>query len=369
MIIVDEQKYKLEQINSMLAELGAALDLNSLKGRKSELENKQNEPDFWNDLAAAQEVNKELARVDGKLDRYNRLTRRAADCEALIMLLEEDGDEESKAELDAELKSLDDDALTLRLETLLKGKYDANNAIITLHAGAGGTEAQDWASMLYRMYSRYAEREGYKVEMLDYLAGDEAGIKSVTVKVNGDNAYGYLKAEKGVHRLVRISPFDSNARRHTSFASVEVMPEVENDNEIKINPEELKIDTYRSGGAGGQHVNKTDSAVRITHLPTGIVVQCQNERSQIQNREQAMKMLTSKLIERREREQAEAESALKGDLKKIEWGSQIRSYVFCPYTMVKDHRTGFETSNVNAVMDGDIGGFINDYLKKSQGEK
>ena len=383
MIIVDEQKYKLEQINSMLAELGAALDLASLKGRKSELENKQNEPDFWNDLAAAQEVNKELARVDGKLDRYNRLTRRAADCEALIMLLEEDGDEESKAELDAELKSLDDDASTLRLETLLKGKYDANNAIITLHAGAGGTEAQDWASMLYRMYSRYAEREGYKVEMLDYLAGDEAGIKSVTVKVNGDNAYGYLKAEKGVHRLVRISPFDSNARRHTSFASVEVMPEVENDNEIKINPEELKIDTYRSGGAGGQHVNKTDSAVRITHLPTGIVVQCQNERSQIQNREQAMKMLTSKLIERREREQAEAESALKGDLKKIEWGSQIRSYVFCPYTMVKDHRTGFETSNVNAVMDGDIGGFagwlnrtfekiggfINDYLKKSQGEK
>ena len=369
MIIVDEQKYKLEQINSMLAELGAALDLASLKGRKSELENKQNEPDFWNDLAAAQEVNKELARVDGKLDRYNRLTRRAADCEALIMLLEEDGDEESKAELDAELKSLDDDASTLRLETLLKGKYDANNAIITLHAGAGGTEAQDWASMLYRMYSRYAEREGYKVEMLDYLAGDEAGIKSVTFKVDGDNAYDYLKAEKGVHRLVRISPFDANARRHTSFASLEVMPEIIDTSEIEIRPEDLKVDTYRSSGAGGQHVNKTESAIRITHIPTGIIVACQNERSQIQNREMAMQMLRSKLIEKREREREEEAAAISGQLKKIEWGSQIRSYVFCPYTMVKDHRTNFETGNVQAVMDGDLDGFINEYLKLSSIQK
>ncbi|MDE5618760.1 MAG: peptide chain release factor 2 [Clostridia bacterium] len=366
MIIVDEQKYKLEELNALLKELGGALDLDGLKRRKAQLEEAQNADDFWNDLAKAQEINKELARVENKIVRYNKLISRAADCDALIMLLEEEGDEDSKAELDAELKSLEEDVQSLRLETLLKGKYDGNNAIITLHAGAGGTEAQDWASMLYRMYGRYAEREGYKTEVLDYLAGDEAGIKSVTVKVNGDNAYGYLKAEKGVHRLVRISPFDSNARRHTSFASVEVMPEVESDNEIKINPEELKIDTYRSGGAGGQHVNKTDSAVRITHLPTGIVVQCQNERSQIQNREQAMKMLTSKLIEKREREQAEKELELKGSLKKIEWGSQIRSYVFCPYTMVKDHRTGYETSNVTAVMDGDIGGFINDYLKKSQ---
>ena len=245
---------------------------------------------------------------------------------------------------------------------------DANCAALgEAVAGAGGTEAQDWVSMLYRMYSRYCERKKYKLEELDMLAGDEAGIKSVTFAVSGDYAYGYLKAEKGVHRLVRISPFDSNARRHTSFASVEVVPEVEDDGEVVIRPEELKIDTYRSGGAGGQHVNKTDSAVRITHLPTGIVVQCQNERSQIQNREQAMKMLTSRLIELKEREQAEKEAALKGDLKKIEWGSQIRSYVFCPYTMVKDHRTGWETSNVTAVMDGDIEPFINEYLKRSKG--
>ena len=253
----------------------------------------------------------------------------------------------------------------LTLSTLLSGKYDSLNAILTLHAGAGGTEAQDWCEMLYRMYTRYVERSGWGCTELDCLPGDEAGLKSVTFRVEGDNAYGYLKAEKGVHRLVRISPFDSQARRHTSFASLEVMPEIVDTSEIEIRPEDLKVDTYRSSGAGGQHVNKTESAVRITHLPTGIIVACQNERSQIQNREVAMQMLRSKLIERREREREEEAAAISGKLKKIEWGSQIRSYVFCPYTMVKDHRTGYETGNVQAVMDGDLDGFINEYLKMS----
>ena len=367
MIIVDEEKEKYAAAEKLLAEMESALDLPALASRRAELEEKQNAEGFWNDLHEAQNVNREIARIDAKTQGFAKLKQRLEDAGALIMLVEEDGDEESKAELDAELDELAESLQELRLQTLLTGKYDANDAIVTLHAGAGGTEAQDWVSMLYRMYTRYCERKGYKTEELDLLAGDEAGIKSVTFSVAGDYAYGYLKAEKGVHRLVRSSPFDSNARRHTSFASVEVVPEVEDAGEIVIRPEDLKVDTYRSGGAGGQHVNKTDSAVRITHLPTGIVVQCQNERSQIQNREQAMKMLTSKLIELREREQAEKEAALKGDLKKIEWGSQIRSYVFCPYTMVKDHRTGWETSNVTAVMDGDIEPFINEYLKRSKG--
>ena len=367
MVIVDEEKEKFAKAEKLLKEMESALDLPALKARKKELEEKQNEEGFWNDVQHAQTVNRELSRIDGKIEGFFKLKARAEDAEALIALVEEDGDDASKAELSAELDALIEELEELRLQTLLTGKYDANDAIVTLHAGAGGTEAQDWVSMLYRMYTRYCERKKYRLEELDMLAGDEAGIKSVTFSVSGDFAYGYLKAEKGVHRLVRISPFDSNARRHTSFASVEVVPEVEDDGEIVIKQEDLKIDTYRSGGAGGQHVNKTDSAVRITHLPTGIVVQCQNERSQIQNREQAMKMLTSKLIELKEREQAEKEAELKGDLKKIEWGSQIRSYVFCPYTMVKDHRTGWETSNVTAVMDGDIEPFINEYLKRSKG--
>ena len=254
----------------------------------------------------------------------------------------------------------------MRLATLLKGKYDKLNALLTLHAGAGGTEACDWTEMLYRMYMCYAEKNGYALTELDRLEGDGAGIKSVSFKVEGDSAYGYLKAEKGVHRLVRISPFDANKRRHTSFASLEVMPEIQDEGEIKVSPDELKIDTYRASGAGGQHVNKTDSAIRITHLPTGIVVACQNERSQTQNKEMAMRMLISKLIEKREAERLERDQDIKGEIKKIEWGSQIRSYVFCPYTLVKDHRTGFENSDVNSVMNGNIQPFINDYLKKSQ---
>ena len=276
----------------------------------------------------------------------------------------EEGDD-ALAEVAAEIAKLEEPLEELHIQSLLKGEYDDCNAILTLHAGAGGTEAQDWTSMLYRMYQMFCDKMGYSYEELDYLAGDEAGIKTVTFKVKGVNAYGYLKAEKGVHRLVRISPFDAGARRHTSFASLDVMPEIENDTSIEIRPEDIRVDTYRSGGAGGQHINKTDSAVRITHLKTGIVVQCQNERSQIQNRETAMKMLVSKLVELRERENQEKANSIKGEIKKIEWGSQIRSYVFQPYTLVKDHRTGYENSDIAAVMDGDIEPFIDDYLRKS----
>lgn len=283
----------------------------------------------------------------------------------MIEMLSGSEDEDLFSELNTELKSLEERLENLKLETLLNGKYDSLNAILTLHAGAGGTEAQDWVSMLYRMYTMYAEKMGYKTTLLDILDGDEAGIKSVTFLVEGENAYGYLKSEKGVHRLVRISPFDANARRHTSFASLEVMPELDDTPDIVIKPEDLKVDTYRSSGAGGQHVNKTESAIRITHIPTGIVVSCQTERSQIQNRETAMKMLYGKLAEMQEQEELDKLSSIRGDIKKIEWGSQIRSYVFHPYNLVKDHRTGYETSNIQAVMDGDLQPFITDYLKKS----
>ncbi len=286
--------------------------------------------------------------------------------EDIIDLLEEENDESLFLELEKELVGVEKSVEEMRLKALLSGKYDRLNALLTLHSGAGGTEACDWTEMLYRMYMYYAEKMGYTLTELDRLAGDEAGIKSVSFKIEGELAYGYLKAEKGVHRLVRISPFDANKRRHTSFASLEVMPEIIDDEEIKIAPDEIRVDTYRASGAGGQHVNKTDSAIRITHIPTGIVVSCQNERSQTQNREMAMRMLVSKLIEKREADRLERDQTIKGEIKKIEWGSQIRSYVFCPYTMVKDHRTGYETGDVNAVMNGEIAGFINDYLKKSQ---
>ena len=352
MILLEETKLELQKIKELLLGVGDALDLEKLKARMAELEEIQNNVDFWNDMSKAQVVNKECKSIENKLNKYNSLMARLEDTDVLIDMCIEMSDDSENENILNEMKVLSHEIEQLRLQTLLKGKYDANNAILTLHAGAGGTEAQDWASMLYRMYNRYAEREGFTVKELDRLDGDEAGIKTVTFMVSGDNAYGYLKAEKGVHRLVRISPFDSQSRRHTSFSSLEVMPEIENDNSIVINMDEVRVDTYRSGGAGGQHVNKTDSAVRMTHIPTGIVVQCQNERSQIQNREQALKMLKSKLIE-------------KGDLKKIEWGSQIRSYVFCPYTMVKDHRTNFETGNISAVMDGEIEEFIEEYLKKA----
>ena len=287
------------------------------------------------------------------------------DCRAYVELFEETQDGSLEAEIEESLHVLEEETEKAKIQTLLNGKYDSFDAIITIHAGAGGTEAQDWAEMLFRMYKMYCEKNGFKYKILDVLNGDEAGLKGVTFEVEGENAYGFLKAEKGVHRLVRISPFDSNARRHTSFSSVEVMPKIEERPNIEIRPEDLKVDTYHSSGAGGQNVNKTESAIRITHIPTGIVVACQVERSQVQNRERAMQMLYSRLVEKEEREEMEKLSAIRGEVKKIEWGSQIRSYVFCPYTLVKDHRTGYEDSNVNGVMDGNIQEFINDYLKKA----
>ncbi len=300
-----------------------------------------------------------------KIEKVNNLEKKIEDASALIELLSDTDDQALFDELNSTLLALEKEVEEARLETLLSGKYDSFNAILTLHAGAGGTEAMDWTNMLFRMYSMYAEKHNYKVKVLDVLDGEEAGIKSITFLVSGENAYGYLKAEKGVHRLVRISPFDANARRHTSFASLEVMPEIDEAPDIVIRPEDLKIDTYRSSGAGGQHVNKTESAIRITHIPTGIIVSCQTERSQVQNRETAMKMLYSKLVEKQELEEQEKLASIRGDVKKIEWGSQIRSYVFCPYTMVKDHRTNYETSDIQAVMNGDIQDFINEYLKRT----
>ena len=317
-------------------------------------------------LEKAQQISKEIAALSNKISVFVDAEKIVDDAEVLIELAEEENDDSVLSEIETDLKKAEDMIEDIRLKSLLSGKYDNLNAILSLHAGAGGTEACDWTEMLYRMYICYAEKNGYTLTELDRLDGDEAGIKSVSFKVEGDYAYGYLKAEKGVHRLVRISPFDANKRRHTSFSSIEVMPEIIDDEEIKVNPEELRIDTFRSSGAGGQHINKTDSAIRIMHLPTGIVVSCQNERSQTQNREMAMRMLISKLLEKREAERLERDQDIKGEIKKIEWGSQIRSYVFCPYTLVKDHRTGYEDSDVNSVMNGNIQGFINDYLKKSQ---
>lgn len=320
------------------------------------------EPDFWNDLQRSTRVNQRAKQLSDKLSHYRQLSERADDTEALIELVEEDGDTAMAAEVVADIQSLRGDVEALMLETLLRGEYDHNNAILSLHAGAGGTEAQDWTQMLLRMYIRYCERKGFSVKMLDLLPGDEAGTKSATWEVSGENAYGFLRAEKGVHRLVRISPFDSSARRHTSFASLDVSPVIE-DAAFALDMEEVRIDTYRASGAGGQHVNRTDSAVRMTHIPTGIVVQCQNERSQMQNREVCITMLKSRVLELREREKEERMSDIKGEMKKIEWGSQIRSYVFQPYTMVKDHRTGFEIGAVDSVMDGDLDGFITAYLQ------
>lgn len=340
-------------------------DLAEKRTELSKLKEESEKPEVWQDLEASKRINQSIRSIENTLEEYDVIASKLDDASVLVELGVEAGDESLDEEVKGEIAAIGAELEKLRLKTLLRGKYDSCNAILTIHAGAGGTEACDWASMLYRMYQRYAEKQGYSTRELDLLEGDEAGIKTVTFQVNGENAYGYLKAEKGVHRLVRISPFDANARRHTSFASLEVMPEIEEDDDVEIRAEDLRIDTYRSSGAGGQHVNKTESAVRITHIPTGIVVACQNERSQIQNREMCFKMLRSKLIEKKERENLEQLQSIKGELKKIEWGSQIRSYVFAPYTMVKDHRTGYETGNVSAVMDGDLDGFISEYLKKS----
>jgi peptide chain release factor 2 len=321
-------------------------------------------PGFWDDLERAQKVNQRAHSAEARIERFKKLGRRADDLEVMIDLAEEEDDASLVPEISAEIESVRKDLEALRLTTLLSGEYDQNNCILALHAGAGGTEAQDWAQMLYRMYARFAERMGMSVKELDFLEGDEAGIKSVTFEVSGEYAYGFFKSERGVHRLVRISPFDSAARRHTSFTSLDVAPVIEDDGEVEIQSDDLRIDTYRSSGKGGQHVNRTDSAVRITHLPTGVVVQCQNERSQLQNKETCFRMLRARLAELKERERQEQMGGIKGELKKIEWGSQVRSYVFQPYTMVKDHRTGYEMGDISAVMDGDLEGFVTSYLQK-----
>ncbi len=319
---------------------------------------------FWDDMEHAQKITARARSTENRIQHYDKLVGRADDLEVLVELAEEADDRSQIPEIQAEFAALKEELEALRLTTLLNGEYDGCDAILSLHAGAGGTEAQDWTGMLYRMYTRYAERMGFAVKELDFLEGDEAGVKSVTFEVSGDYAYGFLKAERGVHRLVRISPFDSAARRHTSFASLDVAPVIEDDSAIEIKNEDLRIDTYRASGAGGQHVNRTDSAVRITHLPTGIVVQCQNERSQVQNKEMCFRMLRAKLAEKREQEKRELMEDVKGELKKIEWGSQIRSYVFQPYTMVKDHRTGYEMGDISSVMDGNLEGFVTAYLQK-----
>lgn len=337
----------------------------SQEKRIEELRQLQLEDGFFADSKKVSQVGREMKLCEYKLEKSNKIEGEIENAKTCVEILQETDDNGLYEELKALLAELEKELESAKLEMLLSGKYDNYNAIMTIHAGAGGTEAQDWANMLFRMYSMYAEKNGFKISVLDVLDGEEAGIKSISFLVSGEFAYGYLKAEKGVHRLVRISPFDANARRHTSFASVEVMPEIEEAPNIVIRPEDLKIDTYRSSGAGGQHINKTESAIRITHIPTGIIVACQTQRSQVQNKETAMKMLYSKLVEKQEEEELEKMASIRGDIKKIEWGSQIRSYVFCPYTMVKDHRTNFETSDVQGVMDGDLQGFINEYLKRT----
>ena len=340
-------------------------DILKLEKRLQELEEQTTKQEFWEDTENTKKVLSEIKKIKGKYIKYKELEKELNNLLELSGLLQEEYDEEIANDIIKNVKKEQRNLEKLELETLLSGKYDSNNAIITIHPGAGGTESQDWAEMLYRMYNRWATKNDYEVKELDYLEGEEAGIKSVTFEIIGQNAYGYMKSEKGVHRLVRISPFDAGGRRHTSFASVEVLPEITEDIEININPDDLRVDTYRASGAGGQHINKTSSAVRITHIPTNIVVACQSERSQIQNRETAMKMLKSKLFDLKEQEHKEKIEDLKGEQRDIAWGSQIRSYVFCPYTMVKDHRTNYEVGNVQAVMDGDLDGFMEIYLKEN----
>ena len=338
-------------------------DVENKEKELKELESKTTENDFWNDTDNSSKVLKQINSLKSKVEGFKKLNNELNNLLEMSELLQSEEDEELAKELLKSTYTLEKDIEKLEITTLLSGKYDNNNAILTIHPGAGGTEAQDWAEMLYRMYTRWANANGYEVKELDYLEGDEAGIKSVTFSVNGDYAYGYLKGEMGVHRLVRISPFDAGGRRHTSFASVEVLPEITDDIELDINPDDIKMDVYRASGAGGQHINKTSSAVRLTHIPTGIIVACQTERSQFQNRDTAMKMLKSKLLNLKEKEQKDTIDELKGIQMDIAWGSQIRSYVFCPYTLVKDHRTNYEVGNVQAVMDGDLNGFIDSYLK------
>ena len=338
-------------------------DISELENELKDLEAETLKEDFWQDTKHSNKILAKIKSIKNKVNEYRKIESEIQNLTELTDLTNIEPDEEIAKDIIKNTKILEQEVEKLEIAILLSGKYDSNNAIVTIHPGAGGTESQDWAEMLYRMYTRWADKNGYTVTELDYLEGEEAGIKSVTFEIIGEYAYGYMKGEMGVHRLVRISPFDSGGRRHTSFASVEVLPEITDDIEIEINPDDLRIDTYRASGAGGQHINKTSSAVRITHLPTNIVVACQSERSQIQNRETAMKMLKSKLFDLKEKEHKEKIEDLKGEQREIAWGSQIRSYVFCPYTMVKDHRTNYEVGNVEAVMDGKIDDFMESYLK------
>ncbi len=362
MLQFDEYKVKLNNLRPALDELGQALDLSAAARELEMLESESASEGFWDDLEKSQKATRRMNTLRGKLDSQKRRLTHWEDLLTLCEMGNEMEDESLVPELEEGYAKLETEMEEARLSTLLSGEYDNSNAILTIHAGAGGTEAQDWAQMLLRMYTRWAERHGFECKLADVTDGDEAGIKSATLIIEGENAYGYLKSEHGVHRLVRVSPFDANARRQTSFAALEVMPEIEDDNSVEIRPEDYEMQVYRSSGAGGQHINKTSSAVRLIHHATGIVVACQTERSQFQNKETCLKMLRSKLVELKMQQHAEKISDIKGVQLKIEWGSQIRSYVFMPYQLVKDNRTAFETSNVNGVMDGDLDGFINAYL-------
>lgn len=363
MVELDQFKYTLSTYEKPLQEVRESLNLDAKIRRIDELDKTMEEPSFWEDAELSTRLVKEAKHLKDTVAEFNRLQNQYEEIGLMIEMGYEENDPAIVPEIQKMVDEFSDELEALRLRTLLTGEYDGNNAIMRLNAGAGGTESCDWCSILYRMYCRWAESKGFSVEMLDYLAGEEAGIKSVTLQINGENAFGYLKSERGVHRLVRISPFNANGKRQTSFVSCDVMPDIEEDLDVEINPDDLRIDTYRSSGAGGQHINKTSSAVRITHIPTGIVVQCQNERSQFQNKDRAMQMLKAKLYMLKQQENAEKISDLRGDVKEIAWGSQIRSYVLQPYTLIKDHRTGFESGNVTSVPDGSIDGFISAYLK------
>ncbi|MDF1615971.1 peptide chain release factor 2 [Petrocella sp. FN5] len=363
MIELDQIRQQLKGYESKLEELRASLDIPGAENKRQELEAQSSAQDFWNHPEESQEVLKSIKVLNNKIDDYKKILQDYEELDILIDMAEEESDEDLLNEIKELVATFINDYDAMVIATLLKGPYDNNNAIISLHAGAGGTESCDWVEMLYRMYTRWSNQKNYSLEVIDYLAGDEAGIKSITFEVGGENAYGYLKAEKGVHRLVRISPFDSSGRRHTSFASCDVIPDIEEEIDVEINSDDIRIDTFRASGAGGQHINKTDSAIRITHMPTGIVVQCQNERSQHKNKDKALQMLKIKLFEVERQKQLEKMTDIRGETKEIGWGSQIRSYVMHPYNMVKDHRTNQETGNVGAVMDGQLDDFINAYLK------
>lgn len=363
MVELDQLKYTLSTFEKPLQEVRDSLNLDAKIRRIDELEKTMEEPSFWEDAEMSTKLVKEAKNLKDTVAEYNKLKNQYEEIELMLEMGYEENDPAIVPEIQQMVNEFSEELESLRLRTLLTGEYDSNNAIVKLSAGAGGTEACDWCSMLYRMYCRWAERKGFSVEVLDYLDGEEAGIKWVTMKISGENVFGYMKSERGVHRLVRISPFNSAGKRQTSFVSCDVMPDIEEDLDVEINPDDLRIDTYRSSGAGGQHINKTSSAVRITHIPTGVVVQCQNQRSQFQNKDMAMQMLKTKLYMLKQQENAEKISDIRGDVKENAWGSQIRSYVLQPYTLIKDHRTGFEAGNVTAVLDGDIDGFISAYLK------